>query len=92
VLLITHEYFVKTTDSEVFKMAFTGSGTAFAFRDGKAYTLKWQRTSPDAVVSLTFENGTPYPYKPGSTWYEVMGAFSSLNKNASDWRFTFTIP
>jgi hypothetical protein len=92
VLLVNHEYYTKTADSEVFKMNFSGSGTAFAFRDGKAYTLKWQRDHLDAIFTLSFENGTPYPYKPGNTWYEVMGAYTEVTRNANDWHFTFAIP
>ena len=92
VLLIPHQYFVKTKDSEVIKMAFTGSGTAYAFRDGKAYLLKWQRSDSNAMLALTFEDGTPYSFKPGNTWFEVMGASTGLDKKDSYWRFTFSIP
>jgi hypothetical protein len=92
VLLIPHSYFVKTKDSEVIKMDFTGSGTAFAFRDGKAYAIKWQRSSLNTIVALTFEDGSPYPLKPGNTWFEVMGVSTGLVKKDSNWRFTFSIP
>jgi Protein of unknown function (DUF3048) N-terminal domain/Protein of unknown function (DUF3048) C-terminal domain len=92
VLLIPHSYFVKTKDSEVIKMDFTGSGTAFAFRDGKAYAIKWQHASLSTMVALTFEDGSPYPLKPGNTWFEVMGASTVLAKKDSNWRFTFSIP
>jgi hypothetical protein len=92
VLLMPYQYYVKTATSEVFKMNFTGSGTAFAFRDGKAYQLKWVRNNALDVVSLTFEDGTAYAFKPGNTWFEVMGASSGLVKQASDWRFNFVIP
>lgn len=91
VLFISHEYFVRPP-TEVFKMTFTGSGTAFAFRDGKAYQLKWVRNNALDVVSLTNEDGTAYALKPGNTWFEVMGAYTGLVKQPNNWRFTFTVP
>jgi hypothetical protein len=92
VLEMQYQYYVKTSTSEVFKMNFTGSGTAYAFRDGKAYQLKWVRNNALDVVTLTNADGSPYAFKPGNTWFEVMGAATGLAKQTSNWRFTFSIP
>jgi hypothetical protein len=73
----------------------TGSGTAYAFRDGQGYELRWNRPALDAVPFLTYPDGTPYPYKPGNTWYQVFGQSSKVEKptgSTGAWRFTFAMP
>ena len=51
----------------------------YAFRDGQAYKVKWQRNNTD-VVSLTNPDGTPFAFKPGTTWFEVIGLKSTLEQ------------
>jgi hypothetical protein len=90
ILLVTHERF--SQQSEIWDIQLTGSGTAYAFRDGQAYKVRWQRTAPDGVVTLTYEDGTPFPFKPGTTWFEVMGAGTQLTQNDQGWRFVHKMP
>jgi hypothetical protein len=92
VLLLPYQYLVKTATTEVLDMAFTGKGTAYAFRDGQVNALQWQRPSVDAVVSLVKQDGSPYPFKPGRTWFEVMGVSTQLIQKDNAWRFNFSIP
>jgi hypothetical protein len=90
VILVPHEYFSR--QPEMIDMPFGGSGTAYLFRDGQVYDVLWQRPTPDSVLSLTLADGTPFPFKPGNTWVEVMGAYTQVTQDGSDWRFMFQIP
>jgi len=92
VLLAKYNYVVKTADSEVLDMDFTGSGPAYLFRDGQAYEATWKRPAQDSVLSLAGSDGKPLAFKPGSTWFEVMGTTTRLDKKADNWRFSFSIP
>ncbi len=92
VLFVPHEYVIKTATSEVLDMTFSGSGVAYAARDGMLYKLSWQRPAADSVLSLTYPDGAPFPMKPGVTWYEVIGSSSKIQQQGQDWRFTFSIP
>jgi hypothetical protein len=69
----------------------SGSGDAYAFRDGQAYKVKWQRNNPD-VVSLTNLDGTPFAFKPGTTWFEVVGVNSTVKQTDQSWFFTHEMP
>ena len=75
----------------IYDIKLTGSGDAYAFRDGQAYPVKWQRAA-NAVVSLTNPDGGPFPFKPGSTCFEVIGLASTLTQSAQAWRFTHQMP
>ena len=92
VLLVTHE--VYSTDShgnKITDILFSGSGDGYAFRDGQVYKVKWQRNDPD-VVSLINPDGTPFPFKPGTTWFEVVGVNSTAQQTDQGWRFTHQMP
>lgn len=91
VALMPHEYY--SQKPEIIDFPFETSGTAYLFRDGQAYKVLWQRPTADSVLSLSLEDGTPFPFKPGNTWVEVMGKSSKVaQEGQSDWRFTFQIP
>jgi hypothetical protein len=77
---------------EQMEIPFVGSGLAFAFRDGQVYRVRWQRFTQDSMVSLAYEDGTPFPFKPGNTWFEVIGTTSEEIQNDQGWRFVFHIP
>ncbi|PJH76250.1 MAG: hypothetical protein CO064_02285 [Anaerolineae bacterium CG_4_9_14_0_8_um_filter_58_9] len=92
VLFVTHE--VYSTDShgnKIYDILFSGLGTGFAFRDGQAYQVNWQRNDTD-VVSLSNPDGTPFAFKPGATWFEVVGLNSTLSQGEQGWRFTHLMP
>jgi len=92
VLLMEHSYYRKPP-SEIIEVLVSGSGPAYAFRDGKVYEVRWNIPAPDSVLYLTYPDGTPYPYKPGNTWYQVIGQASSITSpDDNTWRFEFMIP
>jgi len=88
VIQVLHESY----DVEVWDIQLLGSGTAYALRDGQVYELIWQRLAPDAVISLAYPDGTPFPFKPGTTWFEVIGLRSKLDQTDTSWRFTHRMP
>jgi hypothetical protein len=92
VLVVNHK--VYSTDSNgtpIYDIKLVGSGDAYAFRNGQVYQVKWQRKDPD-VVSLTNVDGTPFAFKPGPTWFEVIGLQSIVKQTDQSWRFTHKMP
>ncbi len=94
VVVIMAEYVLLSDPSttEVFDIDLTGSGMAYAARDGRLYNLHWQRSGVNSILQLTYEDGSPFPLKPGQTWFEVMGIRSSIDQNDSAWRFQHLMP
>jgi hypothetical protein len=90
VLFIQHDYFLR--QPEIIDILATGSGKAYAFRDGQMYTLRWERQIPDTPFLLKTEDGGPFPLKPGATWFQVLGAASDLRQVDTGFRFHFRIP
>ena len=87
VLFVTHE----TYAPNIYDILFSGSGDGYAFRDGLAYKVKWQRNDTDAV-SLFNLDGTAFPFKPGTTWFEIMGASSTVTQTAQGYEFLHLMP
>jgi Protein of unknown function (DUF3048) N-terminal domain/Protein of unknown function (DUF3048) C-terminal domain len=87
VIYVAHELYSRG----IYDIQLNGTGDGYAFRDGQAYQVKWQRNSTD-VVSLTNLDGTPYAFKPGTTWFEVVGVNSSVEPVSQGWRFTHQMP
>ncbi len=95
VLLVSHQYAFDTHPgvNEVIDINLSGSGPAYAFRDGQVYQVVWNRPSKNSVLFLTFQDGSSYPFKPGNTWYEVVGSSSKLETpNPNLYRFTHYMP
>jgi hypothetical protein len=71
----------------------TGSGPAVAFRDGQRYDVLWNRPALDSVLYLTNPDGTPFPFKHGTTWFQVMGQYSKAEEQSPGvWRFENRLP
>ena len=87
VLYVNHKLF----SPGIYDILLTGSGDAYAFRDGQAYKVQWQRNDKD-VVSLTAPDGSPFPFKPGTTCFEVIGLSSTITQTGQSWRFTHQMP
>jgi hypothetical protein len=70
-----------------------GSGRAYAFRDGLVYEAEWHRSDSDSILYLTLPDGSAYAFKPGNTWFEVIGETSEMSgPDGSAFRFNFSIP
>ena len=87
VLYVTHELY----SPGIYDILFSGSGNGYAFRDGQIYQVKWQRDDTN-VTSLTNPDGTPFAFKPGTTWFEVVGLNSTVKQTDQSWRFTHLMP
>jgi hypothetical protein len=91
VLKIPHEYFSRSP--EIIEMNILGSGDGYAFRDGQYYEVKWNVPNQNSVLYLTYPDGTPFPYKPGNTWYTIIGTSSITSQpEPGTWRYDFRIP
>ena len=90
VLLIPHT--VYSESPEIIEMHFYDSGPAYAFRDGQAYELKWVRANEVGLYSLYSKSGEVYPFKPGTSWFEVMGLSTEIIQDDADWRFEMRFP
>ena len=90
VLFMPHQFY--SVSPEIVEMDFFGSGTAYVFRDGQVYEVEWQRKNEGGVLTLATENGADFPFKPGTTWFEVMGIGTRIALNGSSWRFEMRFP
>jgi hypothetical protein len=90
VLMMPHEFF--SISPEIVEMQFYESGPAYAFRDGQSYELEWVRENEVGLYSLYTKAGEMYPFKPGTTWFEVMGVSTAIKQNEKDWRFEMRFP
>jgi hypothetical protein len=94
VLFATHQFVLQSGSNEIVDIFLEGSGQAVIFRDGQAYRVLWSRSGFDALLSLTYPDGRPFPFKHGNTWFEVIGASSlpTRQEQAGVWRFENRIP
>ncbi|MEJ5202214.1 MAG: DUF3048 domain-containing protein [Anaerolineales bacterium] len=95
VVVLMAEYIplVQTSESEVFDIQLTGSGEAYLFRDGQCYRARWKRDRSDDLLTLWREDGQPLPFRPGQTWFEVLGRSSKVWQGEDGvWRFEFWMP
>jgi len=46
-------------------------GDAVLCRDGQRYDVRWSRPTRESLISLYTLDGTPMPFKPGITWFQV---------------------
>jgi hypothetical protein len=76
---------------EVVDIQFVGSGAAYAYRDGQVYQVTWQRNAND-VVTLLNADGTPFAFKPGTTWFEVVGMNTTVTETDQGLRFRHLMP
>jgi len=93
ILFAPHENILPDSKQEIYQVSLSGSGKAYAFRDGQVYEIQWNRPTADSVLYLTFADGSRYAYKPGQTWYQVVGVNSKVTQEEGDaWRFNLGIP
>jgi hypothetical protein len=92
VLFVPHEYF-RQPPGEIISINFEGEGKGYAFRDGLMYEVKWVHPIMDSIMKLQFENGETYAFKPGTTWFHILGQFSTIEQAETvTWKFRFGFP
>ncbi len=77
VLYANYQYIVKKEDAEVVNIDILGEGDALCFRNGFVYKLKWIRKTKETLLTLLDADGNYFLFKPGQTWFEVVGTSSS---------------
>jgi hypothetical protein len=77
---------------QVFDVYLEGSGPAYLVRDGLVIPVRWQVDAPDQLLHLVDESGQPVAYRPGTTWYEVIGLSSLVSSDGPVWNFDFLFP
>jgi hypothetical protein len=94
VFLMAYHTFSNTFDQEdeVYQIDLTGSGEAYVFRDGIGIPARWIRTNKDQPLLLTTLNGAPIYFRPGITFYEVLGTASYVDQDAGEWHFHHATP
>jgi len=93
VVIVARHEFYQQPPNEIIEIYLSGSGNAYAFRDGQVYQVRWNRPTTNSVLFLTYPDGSLFPYKPGATWYQVVGEATSITQlDANTWRFNFAFP
>ena len=77
--------------NEVMDIQMVGTGLAYVFRDGQAYPAAWKRGDTQ-VLTLVGPTGQPFPLKPGTTCFEVIGLASTVAQSSQGFRFTNQMP
>ncbi len=65
------------------QITINGRGPAWFFRDGKLNKGYWL-TDGSQTPYFTYEDGSPYPLKPGNTWVEVVPTSYKIGLNSAD--------
>lgn len=60
-ILVPHVYFAPPP-AEIVEILLSGTGKAYAFRNGHMYEVSWNRPSNNSVLYLTFADGARYPF------------------------------
>lgn len=89
ILFVRYEEVDPRPEVEVLDFKLLGSGPAYLVRDGQIYKVNWQRMREEDVLTLVDDNGQPVAFKPGQTWFEVMGLSTKVQQDQATWRFTF---
>jgi hypothetical protein len=93
IIFVQHDVIIKTSETEVIDVPLLGNGIAYIARGGQIYQVTWSRPNRDSVLTLQNADGTPFPFEPGNTWFEVMGRNSQAGQQGTNsWRFLHLIP
>ena len=67
-------------------------GKGYLFRDGRIYTIQWS-VEDDAPIQFQYEDGNPFPLKPGKTWVTVVTLATTVTeKKPGEWFVRFYEP
>lgn len=92
VLFVPHEFFYRSSDTEIFDIKLEGQGEAYVFRDGKGNQAKWERTAIDKPLTIQDTGNGLFPLKPGVTFFQIIHTDSIFNQDNSTWIFDFVRP
>jgi hypothetical protein len=92
VVYAVHDDYLKRGKYNIIDILLDMSGPAYIFRDGQAYEVRWLRSQRESILTLMDRNGNPFPFKQGSTWFQVIGQSSLWKHEGGVWRFESRIP
>ncbi len=92
ILFVPHEFIHKSGISEVFDIKLEGRGDAYVFRNGSAFEAVWERKETNKPLSILLPNGSPFPLKPGVTFFQVLHTTSEIIREDPFWIFNFIRP
>jgi len=92
ILFVPHEFIYKSGRSEVFDIKLAGKGKAYIFRNGSAFEAKWERKERDKPLYILRINGSNFPLKPGTTFFQVVTTTSEMKLEGNEWTFKFIRP
>lgn len=92
VLFVPHEFFFKSSDTEIFDIKLIDKGDAYIFRDGKGNPAIWSRTDINKPLTILDINGGLYPLKPGITFFQIIHTDSTFTYDNATWTFDFVRP
>lgn len=61
------------------------TGPAWLLRDGQAYMATWVRLNAGDMLGLVDADNHLIPFKPGNTWYQVVGLTSDTLTDGPSW-------
>lgn len=91
VLLLPAGYYFKSHSTEIYDFALRGRGKGFALREGRLYSIYWERQRPEDLVAVKLASGWSFPLKPGNVWFEVLSDTSTYETAANAWQFFFNL-
>ena len=93
VILVQHDVIIQQGATEVVEVPLLGTGSAYIARGGKIYPVTWSRPNRESVLTLQYSDGTPFPFEPGNTWFEIMGRNTQISQPGTNaWRFLHFMP
>jgi hypothetical protein len=92
VLFVPHEFYYRSSDTEIFDIKLINQGDAYIFRDGKGNPAKWSRTDLHKPLTLFDTSGNLFPLKPGITFFQIIHTDSTISQDNSIWTFDFIRP
>jgi hypothetical protein len=92
ILFVPHEFFYKSSDTEIFDIKLVDRGDAYVFRDGKANPAIWVRSAENLPLSIQDTGGGYFPLKPGVTFFQILHTDSITIQDDSTWTFDFVRP
>jgi len=93
VVLFAQHNELKPTLHEIVILGNTSGLPFMLFRDGKVYQGTWKGTGNDEPIQFFTKEGILLPFKPGNTWFEVVGVSSAIDEvKSGEWQVNFFIP
>jgi hypothetical protein len=92
VLIAVNHTYLNPTKIEM-DLLYVQKEPAIFFRDGKAYKIFWSSLAPLGAIKFYNPDGTPFPYKPGNTFYEVISSMDEVgHQEDGSWKVRFFNP